>query len=94
VTTSDFEEMLEFLGGQPDPNIKEVVQVWKSHLESQQWTVTPHPVWNRFEPFWDLPNELLDDFRNSDLVFIKGMLLLEYTQTAQAMQTTEGFTEI
>eukprot|EP01127_Copromyxa_protea_P017921 TRINITY_DN5533_c0_g1_i1.p1 TRINITY_DN5533_c0_g1~~TRINITY_DN5533_c0_g1_i1.p1 ORF type:complete len:146 (+),score=30.98 TRINITY_DN5533_c0_g1_i1:1423-1860(+) len=64
--------MMEFMHKQEDETLKKVVALWDKYLVSGQWTVVSNQCWNRFEPFWELPEDVLEDFRKSDLVLFKG----------------------
>ncbi len=63
--------MMEFLASKEEGAA--LHKQWSSYLASEQWTVMPHLCWNRFEPFWMLPEEILDQFRAASLVIFKGL---------------------
>lgn len=94
VTTSDFEEMMSFMDKQTDPIIKQINRLWKEYLESEKWVVVSNTCWNRFEPFWELPAEILDLFKASDLVIFKGIISQADNNSTQEMQMLGEYTEI
>lgn len=72
VTVSDFEEMLDYFEKQEDDNITTLLRLWREYFRTNKWKVVSNAFWNRFEPFWELPDDLKDGFLESDLVVFKG----------------------
>ncbi len=45
---------------------------WASHLSSGAWIIAPDFAWCQPQPFWELPRNVRDELKSSDLVVIKG----------------------
>lgn len=54
------------------PNLARIAQLWRQFLESGQWQVSANTFWTSPAPFWELPCELVESWKDADLIFIKG----------------------
>jgi len=70
VTRQDWDHMMNVF--ESDEGLKYFHSLWSDHLSKGKWVVKDNPYWNRFEAFWDLPEDLSQQFSKSNLVIVKG----------------------
>lgn len=68
VTENDIKDTLDYVSR----HFPEMGSKWKSLFENKTFVLFTHPYYNSYEPFWIIPLQIYEIFKNSCLVISKG----------------------